>query len=53
MGFKPAEFLEIAEADREVPTVDLSTSGPAVPPPAAPTPTPPAPVAPTAAGPAA
>lgn len=29
MGFKPAEFLEIAEADREVPTVDLSTSPPA------------------------
>jgi LemA protein len=33
MGFKAAEFLEIAEADRAVPTVDLSTA-PAVAPPA-------------------
>jgi LemA protein len=35
MGFKAAEFLEIAEADRAVPTVDLSTNAapaPAVPP---------------------
>ena len=39
MGFKPAEFLEIAEADRAVPTVDLSTAPmapPAAAPPAAP-----------------
>jgi LemA protein len=28
-GFSPAEFLEIAEADRVVPVVDLSTSAPA------------------------
>ena len=40
MGFKTAEFLEIAEADRAVPTVDLST---------APTVAPPAPAAPPAA----
>jgi LemA protein len=32
-GFHAAEFLEIAEADRAVPTVDLSTSGPAAAPP--------------------
>jgi len=31
MGFKPAEFLEITEADRAVPTVDLSTSTPVAP----------------------
>jgi LemA protein len=40
MGFKPAEFLEITEADRAVPTVDLSTGAPVAPaaavPPAAP-----------------
>jgi len=40
MGFKPAEFLEITEADRAVPTVDLSTDAPVAPaaavPPAAP-----------------
>jgi len=32
MGFKAAEFLEIAEADRAVPTVDLTTGAPAAPP---------------------
>ena len=31
MGFKPAEFLEIADADRTVPTVDLSTGTPVTP----------------------
>ncbi|HEV8479998.1 MAG TPA: LemA family protein [Candidatus Eisenbacteria bacterium] len=31
MGFKPAEFLEITEADRAVPTVDLSTGTPVAP----------------------
>ena len=31
MGFKPAEFLEIADADRAVPTVDLSTNAPVAP----------------------
>ena len=37
MGFKPAEFLEIADADRAVPVVDLSTGAPVAPaqPPAA------------------
>ncbi len=38
-GFHPAEFLEIGEADRAVPTVDLSTSGPAPAPPVAAPPT--------------
>ena len=37
MGFKTAEFLEIADADRAVPTVDLSTGpAPAAPAPASP-----------------
>jgi LemA protein len=36
MGFKPAEFLEIADVDRAVPTVDLSTATPVAPQPAAP-----------------
>jgi len=37
MGFKGAEFLEIADADRAVPTVDLSTGpAPAAPAPASP-----------------
>ena len=31
MGFTPAEFLEIADTDRGVPTVDLSTAAPAAP----------------------
>ena len=37
MGFNPAEFLEIADADRAVPVVDLSTGAPVAPaqPPAA------------------
>jgi len=37
MGFKAAEFLEIADADRAVPVVDLSTGAPVAPaqPPAA------------------
>ncbi len=30
-GFRPSEFLEIAAADREVPTVDLTTGAPAAP----------------------
>jgi LemA protein len=38
-GFHPAEFLEITEADKAVPTVDLSTSGPAPAPPVAAPPT--------------
>jgi LemA protein len=43
-GFAPSEFLEIAEADRTVPVVDLSTSAPAAGGPAAGAP----PAAPTA-----